>query len=180
MSAVALLRTLFTYQAWANEALLEKIGSLDPDPHQEVRHTAIRLINHCYVVDQIFAAHLVGARHNYSADNTTETPALNDLRLAVMASDRWYLDYLDRVTPAQLSETVSFVFTDGDKGCMSREEMLTHVVIHDGYHRGEVGRILAQLSVRPPWDTFAVFLHSTEPARRLQSPRSSDVHAISA
>jgi uncharacterized damage-inducible protein DinB len=51
---------------------------------------------------------------------------------------------------------------------MSREEMLTHVVTHGGYHRGEVGRILAQLSVSPPWDTFAVYLHKTEPSRRLK------------
>ncbi|SDR32442.1 Uncharacterized damage-inducible protein DinB (forms a four-helix bundle) [Rhizobiales bacterium GAS113] len=179
MSALALLRTLFRYQAWANNELLEKIESLDPELHKEERHAAIHLINHSYVVDQIFAAHLVGAKHNFSADNTTDTPGLEDLRLAVAASDRWYLEYLETLAPELLSESVPFEFTDGDKGCMSHEEMLTHVVIHGGYHRGEVGRIMAQLSIRPPWDTYAVYLHSTEPSRRLTTSRFSNVRTIS-
>jgi uncharacterized damage-inducible protein DinB len=57
---------------------------------------------------------------------------------------------------------------------MTREEMLTHVVTHGGYHRGEVGRILVQVSngseqgIKLPWDTYAVHLHATEPSRRLR------------
>ncbi|RVC60545.1 hypothetical protein EN766_38785, partial [Mesorhizobium sp. M2A.F.Ca.ET.046.02.1.1] len=47
----------------------------------------------------------------------------------------------------------------------------THVVLHGGYHRGEVGRMLAGIAVSPPWDTYAVHLHRVEPARRLQGGR---------
>lgn len=167
MSTVPLLRTLFTYQAWANGELFEAMQSLDPVRHGEQRLTALRLINHSHVVGQIFAAHLTGRQHEFSADNMPETPTLQELRVAVAVMDRWYLDYLEGVTPEQLSASVAFGFTDGDRGRMSREEMLTHVVTHGGYHRGEVGRIMAQLSIRPPWDTFAVYLHKTEPLRRL-------------
>jgi uncharacterized damage-inducible protein DinB len=180
MSAAALFRPLFHYQSWANAALLAALASLPTELDAQKQHSARRLINHNYSVGQIFAAHLVGARHSYTTDNTTDTPALEDLRLAVLASDRWYLGYLETVTPAQLSENVPFVFTDGDRGYMSREEMLAHVVTHGIYHRGEVGRILTQLSITPPWDTFAVFLHSTEPERRLQLSTSGDRRAISA
>jgi uncharacterized damage-inducible protein DinB len=63
------------------------------------------------------------------------------------------------------------VFTDGDRGCMSRREMLTHVAIHGAYHRGEVGRLLKQMPAPVPWDTFAVFLHQAEPARRERVPQ---------
>ncbi|WP_352588858.1 DinB family protein [Mesorhizobium sp. M0028] len=119
----------------------------------------------------IFSAHLVGASHGYSADASEDTPALDELRAAVAATDRWYLDYLETVSSQQLSEPVAFVFTDGDKALMSRQEMLTHVVLHGVYHRGEAGRILAQISVTPPWDTFAVHLHRAEPSRRLQKQR---------
>lgn len=169
MSALALLRTLFNYRAWANDELLERMEGFDPERHKDARHAAIRLVNHCHVVDQIFAAHLTGAKHGFSADNTADTPALTDLRAAVAALDRWYLEYLETLTPALLSESLPFVFTDGDKGYMTREEMLTHVVTHGGYHRGEAGRIMAQVSINPPWDTFAVYLHRTEPSRRLKT-----------
>lgn len=169
MSALGLLRSLFTYQAWANDELLEKLASLDSHAQGKERLIAIRLLNHNLVVSKIFAAHLTGARHGYSADNTEDTPALDALRTDVAAVDRWYLDYLETVAPDHLSEPVPFVFTDGDKGSMSRQEMLTHVIIHGGYHRGEVGRLLSQISIAPPWDTFAVHLHQTEPSRRLQA-----------
>ncbi|PKA40256.1 DinB family protein [Rhizobium sullae] len=168
-----LLHTLYGYHAWANRDLFGKLATLDRERHKAEIHTALRLINHYYVVAQIFAAHLSGARHHYTSDNTIETPTLDVLDAAVKASDQWYLDYVGKVTTADLSEAVQFAFTDGDKGYMTREEMLTHVVLHGGYHRGEVGRILSQLSISPPWDTFAVYLHRTEPGRRLQGGNQS-------
>lgn len=174
MSAIDLLRSLFRYQAWADDELLEAVAQLDPERHGEARHTVLRLLDHCHVVGRIFAAHLTGERHGYASDTSPEIPEPAALRAALAASDRWYLDYLDSITPAALSEAVPFAFTDGDKGCMTREEMLAHVVLHGGYHRGEAGRILAQLAAGPapglrlPWDTYAVHLHRTQPSRRLQ------------
>ena len=169
MSSLTLLRTLFKYRAWANAELLEKMEGFDPELHAGDLQAALRLINHTYVVDRIFAARLVGASHGFAADNTPDTPSLAALRAALAASDRWYTDYLETATPELLSEASPFVFTDGDKGFMSREEMLTHLVVHSGYHRGEVGRIMSRLSIGLPWDTFAVYLHQTEPERRLKA-----------
>lgn len=166
MSSLALLRTLFSYRAWANAELLETMEGFDAELHAQDREAVLRLLNHTQVVDRIFAAHLVGAAHGFTSDNTADTPSLDELRAALTTSDQWYQDYLETVTSEQLSESTSFVFTDGDKGCMSREEMLTHLVVHSGYHRGEVGRIMSRLSLSLPWDTFAVYLRRTEPSRR--------------
>jgi uncharacterized damage-inducible protein DinB len=163
-----LLQTLYGYQAWANVDLFNKLEGVDPEKHGAEMQIALRLISHYYVVSRIFAGHLQGVPHGFTSDNLEETPALNELRSAVTYSDRWYLDYLRTVCPAALSEALAFTFTDGDKGYMTREEMLTHVALHGGYHRGEVGRVLWQLSITPPWDTFAVYLHQSEPARRRQ------------
>lgn len=38
---------------------------------------------------------------------------------------------------------------------------------HAAYQRGEIGRMLTELGVAPPWDTMAVCLHQGEPGRRL-------------
>jgi uncharacterized damage-inducible protein DinB len=167
MSEVSLLRTLFRYQAWANEELLDAIARLDPDQHEKERHLSMRLMNHSLVVGRIFAAHLTGQAHGYKDDNTPETPALPELHAALMASDQWYLNYLETIGPERLSEALPFVFTDGDRGRMTRQEMLLHVATHGGYHRGEIGRLLTQLSITPPWDTLAVHLHRSEPSRRM-------------
>ena len=169
MSASTLLQSLFRYKAWANDELFTELAKVDPVARQAELHTATRILNHIYVVDRIFAAHLAGGKHGYTATNTTGTPALDELRTAVRESDRWYVDYVGGVTPGQLSESIAFTFTDGANGRMTREEMLAHVATHGGYHRGAVGRIMAQVSVPPPRDIFTVYLHQSEPGRRERS-----------
>ncbi|AZO08939.1 MULTISPECIES: DinB family protein [unclassified Mesorhizobium] len=168
MSATILLRSLLAYQAWANDELLETLAGIDPQRNAKERHAALRLMNHIHVVSRIFSAHLTGVAHGYASDNTEETPKPAQLRAAMAASDRWFLDYVEAVSERDLSEPVAFTFTDGDSGCMTRQEMLTHVVVHGSYHRGEIGRMLAGIVVSPPWDTYAVHLHRAEPSRRLQ------------
>ncbi|MDR3475325.1 MAG: DinB family protein [Devosia sp.] len=166
MSILAHLRPMFAYKGWANAQFLTKIDAIDPAAHPQERRAALRLLNHTYVVDQIFAAHLTGRPHGFSSDNTADTPTATALGQAIEASDRWYIDYIDTGLAIDMTEPIAFAFTDGDGGCMSRLEMLTHVIIHGAYHRGEIGRLLAELSIEPPWDTFAVYLHRTEPLRR--------------
>jgi uncharacterized damage-inducible protein DinB len=171
MSAKTLLGSLLAYQAWANGELLEKLAGMDPSRDAGERQAAIRLMSHIHVVSRIFAAHLKSVAHGYASDNTEETPEPAELRAAMARSDGWYLDYLETVSEQELAEPVAFTFTDGDRGCMSRQEMLTHVVLHGSYHRGEIGRMLARIAVSPPWDTYAVHLHRAEPSRRQQGER---------
>ncbi len=173
MSAASLLLKMLRYQAWANKEILDAMQGLDAAHHAEERHITVRLMNHCLVVEKIFAAHLAGNSHGFAADNTPDTPSLDTLRKELSAIDNWYLEYAETVTPTMLSQSIPFSFTDGDSGTMTREEMLTHVVIHGGYHRGEAGRIMKQVaasspqSLQLPWDTYAVHLHRSEPSRRL-------------
>ncbi len=157
------LRKLVACHAWANDEVLAAIAHLPEDN----LHTALRLMNHTYVVARIFAGHLDGTPHGYASGNTDHTPTRESLRDDMARSDAWYADYVAQASPEALADPVSFTFTDGDKGCMTREEMIMHVVLHAGNHRGEVGRLLWQARHTPPWDTFAVFLHRTEPGRRL-------------
>ena len=169
MGTSTLLQSMFRHKAWANAELFAELAKVDPVPHAAERHAAIRTLNHIFVVDRIFAAHLCGQAHVYAATNTAETPPLEALRDEVAASDRWYVDHIGTLTPQALAEAVDFVFTDGQPGRMSREEMLAHVATHGSYHRGAVGRIMAQVAVPPPRDIFTVFLHQSEPRRRARA-----------
>ena len=166
MNTSTLFSSLFAYKAWANQELFAAVMTLDETTQQAERHAATRILNHIATVDRIFVANLQGATHDFTATNTADTPSLADLRDAVQATDAWYQAYVETIAPAALDETIEFVFTDGQLAHMSRAEMLMHVITHGGYHRGAVGRVLVQLSVKPPRDTLTVFLHSTEPSRR--------------
>ncbi|MBC7955786.1 MAG: DinB family protein [Cytophagales bacterium] len=159
------LKSLFAYKAWANRELFTLLASLPPE-HAEQLHTCTRTLNHIYVVDRLFRAHLSAEPRPFDATNTKETPTLAQLQADVGATDNWYVNYVAALSPAACSEVLDFAFTDGDRGRMSREEMLLHVVTHGGYHRGNVGQVLKSISIAPPRDLYTKFLHQSEPARR--------------
>ena len=163
--AIETLKSLFGYKSWANSELFSLLAALPPE-HSEQLHTCIRTLNHIYVVDRIFRAHLGGEPRPFDATNTKATPSLEQLRIDVEATDAWYGRYVSSLTASGLSEVLSFTFTDGDQGRMSREEILLHVLTHGGYHRGNVGQVLKSISVAPPRDLYTKFLHQSQPARR--------------
>ena len=158
--------SLFAQKSWANNELFNVLASVDAAQHAEAVHAATRMLNHIYVVDQIFRALLIAEPHGYTATNTETTPELGELQFLVAETDAWYVNYSGTATEAKLGESVNFRFTDGDAGTMTQEEMLLHVITHGSYHRGNVGQMLKLISVAPPRDLYTKFLLITEPARR--------------
>ena len=155
------LQRLFRYKAWANDELLTalaKLGGAAP-----ITQLAIKALSHTYVVDQIFAAHLRGKAHTYTSANLHELPTLGDLSADLRASDREYVDYVAALEHDQLAERIDFTFTDGKPGCMSREEMLMHVITHGVGHRGQVSAVMLLNSVTPASDGFTTYLHQPRP-----------------
>lgn len=165
MSAQTLLISLFEYKAWADQGLiagLTQLGKLSPEAEYR---TAVDIFNHAHIVDRIFAANLQCEKHAYFRTDSDEVPKVEDLFNAIGDMDRWYIQYVTHLRDADLMKSITFSFTDGTEGRMSREEMLGHIIAHGGYHRGEIGRILTQLTGSSPRDTFTGFLHEVDPAR---------------
>lgn len=158
------LQSLFAYKAWADAELLQAFRDVPVELYPMELHTVLRTMNHIHVVDRIFCAHLQGRPHGYEESNTAETPTLSDLQSAVVATDTWYVHYVDSTSAQQMSESVDFTFTDGDTGRMTREEILLHVITHGNYHRGAIGQQLKAVSVTPPRDVLTRFLRQSEPA----------------
>ena len=160
------IQSLFAQKARANNELFNMLATVPVEQHATAIHTATRTLNHIYVVDRIFQAHLQGKQHGYTATNTDATPELGELQFTVAETDAWFVQYTATVSAGQLAESLPFRFTDGDNGTMTREEMLLHVITHGAYHRGNVGQVLKSISVVPPRDLYTKFLHVSEPARR--------------
>nr|WP_298144786.1 DinB family protein [uncultured Pseudomonas sp.] len=156
------INLLVQYKAWANDLTFAALNALAPGEATKQRPTRfgsmLHTLNHVYVIDAIFKAHLLGEAHGYTARNTPEHPPLDELWEAQAAMDRWYIDYTRSTTDAQLAELVEFAFVDGGQGCMSRLEMLMHVVNHGTYHRGFVGDLMYQVPAMLPANDLPVFL----------------------
>jgi uncharacterized damage-inducible protein DinB len=158
------LQRLFRYKAWANDELLSALAKLGAEA--PITKLAIKALSHTHVVDQIFAAHLRGKGHAYASANSSELPTLEDLSADIRASDREYVDYVSALERGQLAERIDFTFTDGAAGCMSREEILMHVITHGIGHRGQVSAVMLLNSVTPASDGFTTYLHKAEASTR--------------
>lgn len=158
------LQRLFRYKVWANEELLTalaKLGAASP-----ITNLAIKALSHTYVVDRIFAAHLRRKAHTYTSANLSDLPTLEDLSADIRTSDREYVDYVAGLHRDQLADRIDFTFTDGNPGCMSREEMLMHVITHGVGHRGQISAVMLLNSQPPAIDGFTTYLHTAEASTR--------------
>ena len=158
-------KSIFEYKAWANNEIFSLLIAIDSSIFPEVVHSAIRVLNHAFVVDEIFRSHLLQRSNGHKATNTDATPSVLWLFEKVKKLDAWYISYASTVEDKALSESIEFTFTDGDRGKITRQEILLHVITHGGYHHGQAGQIIRAANVLPPRDIYTRFLHLTEPSR---------------
>ena len=162
MTTLRTARMLTRYNAWANKLIFDAVAALPEGEATRPRRTLFRnivhMLNHNYVIDLIFQAHLEGREHGFTARNTPEHPPLDELWRAQQAVDNWYIAWSDRMSDAALDEKVAFTFVGGGPGVMTRGEILLHVVNHTSYHRGFVADLFYQVPAKPPTTDLPVFL----------------------
>jgi len=163
-------RTLTRYNAWANRLIFDAVAALPPGEAEKPRaglfKNMVHMLNHNYVIDRVFQAHLEGRAHGYTARNTADYPPLAELWRQQQEIDAWYRDRYDAYTPVQLGETVRFTFVGGGEGAMTRAEILAHIVNHTTYHRGFVAEMIYRVPAQPPTTDLTVFLRDVPQAAR--------------
>lgn len=123
------LRRLLRYDSWANR---ETLGSLSQSsaPPRSMK----------------WMAHIVAAEHLWLARlrrQSAPLPVWPDLDVEQCTarldelSGLW-LEYLEEGNPNRLFERVSYTNSKGEAWTSTVEEILTHVIIHSAYHRGQI------------------------------------------
>ena len=156
-------RMLTRYNAWANKLLFEAVAALPEGEALKTRPGVFRnmvyTLNHIYVIDRVFQAHLEGRAHGYTARNTPDHPPLADLWRLQQEIDAWYVTRYDPMPESELNAKLEFSFIGGGQGSMTRAEILLHVVNHTTYHRGNVASMIYDVpGHRPPTTDLPVFL----------------------
>ena len=159
------LKMLMNYKIWADEITYDSVLKLPEAEITKIREsnfkTIIHTLNHIYVVEDIFKAHLTGSKHSYTTRNTDETPPIQKLWNATKAMNGWYLDLVERSSQDELSTIIEFEFVGGGNGRMSREEIILHIVNHATYHRGFVSNMMYQIPAKIPANDLPVFLRDS-------------------
>ena len=155
-------RMLTRYNAWANKVTFDAVAALPEGEATKERPSLFRnmvhTLNHNYVIDLIWQAHLEGRDHGFSARNTKDHPPLTELWKKQQEVDGWYIRWSDAITDAKLDETIRFTLIGGNQGEMTRGEILLHIMNHTTYHRGFVADLFYQVPARPPTTDLPVYL----------------------
>ena len=120
------LRQLLRYDVWANR---ETLGSLR-------KGAPARSLG--------WMAHIIAAEHLWMARLRRRKAALPVWPELDVAACGPYLEELSRMWPEYLddapdaSEPIHYTNSKGESWTSTVEEILTHVVIHSAYHRGQI------------------------------------------
>jgi uncharacterized damage-inducible protein DinB len=162
LSSLKNLRTLTSYKAWADERLYESLSGIPNAALVADRVTRLgsllNTLNHLYAMDLVWQAHLESRSHGFSTRRPNLFSELSSLHVAQSAIDQWYVAYAAELKVEAVDTVIDFDFIGGDRGAMTRSEILLHVVNHATYHRGHATDAMLQIPARPPVTDFPVFL----------------------
>jgi len=151
------------YKQWSNKVMFDAVAALPAGeaekPRASLFKNMVHTLNHIYVIDRIWQAHLEGRGHGYEARNTRDHPPLGELWRLQQEADAWYVAWADGQTGASLGEKVNYTLIGGNRGEMTRGEILLHVLMHANYHRGYVAEMFyAVPGCRPPAMDLPVYV----------------------
>jgi uncharacterized damage-inducible protein DinB len=116
----------------------------------------IGTLNHIYVVDLIWKAHLEGREHGFSARNLMLHSELPALWAAQQKINHWFIDWAAAQSHASLDEDVPF--KDMKEHLTALHRRLSTIDEGASYHRGWVAEMFLEADARPPQPDLSVFL----------------------
>jgi uncharacterized damage-inducible protein DinB len=171
MMTAAAARMYARYNAWADKVMFDAVAALPPGedikPRTSLFKNIVHTLNHNYIIDQIWRGHLERRDHGYAVRNTPDHPPLAELWSRQHEAHQWYIGWADGMTDTLINERIDYELIGGNKGSMTRGEILLHVVTHHSYHRGFAADMFFQVpGHRAPTMDLPVYFREAPPEYR--------------
>jgi uncharacterized damage-inducible protein DinB len=130
---------------WANRETLDSLEQNSTTPK------SLRWMAHIVAAEYLWLARL--------CRQPATMPIWPDLDVEACAaglgdlSSQW-MEYLADVRPERLAEAIRYTNSKGESWTSTVEEVLTHVVIHSAYHRGQIAADLRGAGGTPAYTDF--------------------------
>jgi uncharacterized damage-inducible protein DinB len=139
-------RRLFRYDRWANHEVAEVLNRTPSPPAKSVNWMA-----HIVAAEALWLARLQQRPAPMPVWPKIETADL--LRQVHDVHGAWH-DYLEALDDAALGTICDYVNSKGERYSSSVEDILTHVLMHSTYHRGQIAADLRASGVEPVYTDF--------------------------
>lgn len=146
MKTLEHLRRLLDYDAWANQEVLHAMRAAKACPPKAVKYMA-----HVLAAEQVWLSRLLhdGEKVVVWPDQTVE-----DCEQKASTMAHFWRDYIDGLTEAHLTQSVSYTNSKGEPWESTRADILMHVVMHSAYHRGQVAAEMRAAGIEPAYTDF--------------------------
>jgi uncharacterized damage-inducible protein DinB len=140
------LRRQFAYDEWANREVLANFRMTAHPPAQ-----TLRLLAHILSAEHLWLERILRQPQSlpvwpgFSADQC-------ETQIAAMAN--LWREYLEGLSVEQLSESVSYKNSKGEPWSSTVEDILTHVLLHSAYHRGQIASQTRAAGETPAYTDF--------------------------
>jgi uncharacterized damage-inducible protein DinB len=149
----AYLLNLLDYNSWANDEFFKVIIKLPIDEikkqHQSFMNSIRNSLNHLLVIDKVWLANMKKEKHSFNNLQTILFEDMEELWLAKKNEEEIIKKYTINLSSTELEETVECDLIGGNSVNISRSMIITHLVMHGGYHRGIIAEMLGQTPLAP-------------------------------
>lgn len=136
----------FAYDHWANREFLSALSAANPIPAK-----ALRFLTHTVVAQKLWIERLQRQPQTVSpwpSSTVEECSALADEMLSA------WKNYLAGLSPTDFDKEIGYRNSKGESWSSRVEEILTHVLLHSAYHRGQVTLEMRAAGLQPPYTDF--------------------------
>jgi uncharacterized damage-inducible protein DinB len=140
---------MWKFEAWANRRALESIAQLG-EPAE-----CLRLFGHILAAQRAWLTRLEGG--DSSQVELFPTPTLEECEAGLAEMDRQGLAYLAGLGDDALDREIIYTNQTGKAFRNPPRDILTHLVMHSHYHRGQIAILVRQAGAMPAVTDFIAF-----------------------
>jgi diamine N-acetyltransferase len=147
---IAYLKTLFAYDDWANRESLASLRRVDSPPPR-----ALEVMGHIVGCEWLWIGRL-----KQNKDPAAVWPGLSLDECSVQLCDltEAWGKYLSILAPCALYGQIAYTNSKRENWISSVQDILTHVIIHSGYHRGQIAMLLGRAGHEPAYTDFIHYI----------------------
>jgi uncharacterized damage-inducible protein DinB len=146
VNVAAYLRRQFAYNVWANQEVLRAIRAAGGENAR-----SLQLMSHILAAERVWLERLT--------QRPQSVPVWPEANLGQCESEaaalgRLWFEYLDGIQDGNISHSVSYKNTKGEAWQSTISDVLTHVVMHSAYHRGQIASHMRASRQTPAYTDF--------------------------
>lgn len=140
------VRRQFVYDEWANQEVLAAIRASGG-----ANERSLQLLAHILSAEQLWLERLKQQPQTLPVWPKAD---LDQCEAQIAELDRKWREHLDLITVGDLSQTVSYTNSKGEKWTSTIGDILTHVILHSAYHRGQIASHMRESGQTPAYTDF--------------------------